>query len=360
MTYQKLTQDVEKLNNGLKSTKRDLARQTKTLDTVITHCDQEIALLEKEPASPRKAHYLEIYQVRRSLAANNQEIARIVLAFDPDTPDGVKAFQAKVPMIENLRRLVRFQALEFTVLNYRPVARGVADLLRAGATGATTGATTGRLQRGPGAAQAPAQAAGPTARGTGPLSAARSGTGRLSAPGQAPAPGAKPAASGQAPARLGTGTGRLDPAAAPGAAPQRTTGPLAARAATTGGTGQLQSRLAALVADPAKRQQLELLVAGYEEVEQAMAALRGDKPATLAVPPESIEAHLNKIAGKIYYLDRIVDQLGPEAAFLAFEQGDEDPQLGQFMASQVMQGSAAAGASKDKTLTSKLRDFFNI
>ena len=100
----------------------------------------------------------------------------------------------------------------------------------------------------------------------------------------------------------------------------------------------------------------------YQEVAEAMASLRGASVGEPGIPTEALEPQLNKIAGKIYYLDRLVSQLGPEAAFLAFESESTDTELERFLASQAL-GAAnggEAGAVGEKSLTSKLRGFFNI
>jgi hypothetical protein len=89
-----------------------------------------------------------------------------------------------------------------------------------------------------------------------------------------------------------------------------------------------------------------------------MAALRGTEPGTLAVPPETIELGLNKIAGKVYYLNRHIQQLGPEAAFLAFETEEADDQLGRYMARQL--AAPSQEAAPGNSLTSKLKSFFNM
>ena len=63
-----------------------------------------------------------------------------------------------------------------------------------------------------------------------------------------------------------------------------------------------------------------------------MASLRGATVGEPGIPTEALEPQLNKIAGKIYYLDRLVSQLGPEAAFLAFESESTDTELERFLA----------------------------
>lgn len=360
MTIEKLNQDLDKLNNSLKSTKRDMFHQAKTLNEIIAHCDQEIARLAKEPDSARKKHYLDIYRVRRQLAVHNQEMAKIILAFDPESIDSLKSFQSQLPRLDSLRSEAKFLATEFSVLNYRPIAQALEAALAgkgaaAPAAGAGPASPTGRLSA-PGAAQSPS---GRLSGGAPGAPGAQRGTGRLSAP-PGGVPGT-PAAPG-APAAPRPGTGRLS-AAAGATAPTgsgRLSGPGTGNLSAPG--SPLAGNIAKLMSEPGHRQGLEQILASFQEIDQAMDALRGHEAGKLGVPVEILEASLAKIAGKTYYLSRYVTRLGPEAEFLAFEPEASDDQLTQFMSRQqaAAQGPGAPQGQNNGSLTNKLKSFFNI
>jgi hypothetical protein len=358
-TVSKLKADLEKLQSTLKSNQRTLSQRAKSMEDVMAHCDQEIAKLQKDAGNPRSQHLQQVYRVRKQLANTSLEIVKIILAFDPTNPESAKVFMAQQPRLGTLKIEARYLATEFSVLNYKPIAEQIAAAVATGRTGTgglrtpTGGLRTPTGQLNQQAARPGAPAQGPAQAGQG---APRPGTGRLNPqavppqPGQPPQqrgasgplrPGTGPLSAQQGAARPGTGSLQQPQQATPTGQLRPTTGQLQGNQ----GTSTL-SVIARLASDGQHRKNLELMVQQFQEIEASLAEIRGDEYGQLSVAHAAADAHLNKLAGKLYYMDRTVQQMGPAAACLAFETEATDENLEQFLSRQVVQPEATGSLSE--------------
>ena len=95
-------------------------------------------------------------------------------------------------------------------------------------------------------------------------------------------------------------------------------------------------------ADPTSRQLLQELVSRHQDLETTVAQLRGDAPGTLGVSLLEVGNLVKQAAAKVYYLERVLQQLGPLGEQIPFQNWNTDPNVLQML--QTLQPEPAASA----------------
>lgn len=318
--------EAEQLANRLATFQRSMQRQQRSVEELIATTDADIQRLSQEPPSARREHDLYLAQLRRQVALRQIEFIKILCLFNPRDPQSLKVFAANQPKLDLLKIESRFLAQEYTVANYRPVSQAIESYLSGGASASPTAA--------------------PPRPGTGPLSARQAGTGPLSA------------RAGQVPARPGTG-----PLSARAATPGQATGPLSARtgplSARSAGVHPALQALQSVQLTPIQRQNLEAVILHFKEVDSMMAPLRGPE-LQLGLPHAQAADLLNKVNGKVYYIKRSLQGVGPAAERLAFEPEEMDSAWQEMLAKQAVPLEDAPANDKQQSLTGRLKSFFNF
>lgn len=358
-TVASLRAELAEIRSGFVSLKQNFERQVATFRTALAHSEQELKKLGTQPASAQRDHYMVIYRLRALAAQRSIEMLEILMTLDPRNENATRIHQTRPPKLQALNNEIRYLSLEYSVVNYRPLMTVVRKAL-AGGTGQLDG--TGSL-RGTGSLQPGA--------GSGPLAQRRGTTGSLQgtprATGTGPVQGQPPRATTgpmQAQARR-PGTAPLP---ATGQLPQATTGQLKGTGPLPEGTGNLgvepaegtsqrlmRQGLPRAAQDPAQRKLLETLLVQFQEVEDALALLRGDNPGEATVPFVEIAEPLNKVNGKIYYMKRTLDQLGGLGRALAFEVEGADPELQEFLSKNTKSAQAGSGG-----IANRLKSFLGF
>lgn len=363
-----MTHDINKLRSDLDRAEAQIEQLARTMskierrsETKLAEIEGQIKTLEAEPATERTQRLLYLQRLRRCGVLCNQEMGRLFSQkLDMKNPQiWQRAFQANQARLEELYVKARFVSTEYGVINYQPVIEQIEAAIHGGQTGSLDRPGSGPLGRPGSGPLGQSRGTGPLGRGAAP---ARPGTGPTARPGSGPlgrpgtGPLGRPAGSGPLGAKPGTGP--LSQKAAPMA---RAGGTAPLEASVPQGTGAvLQQKLAAAAANPEQRRLLEQLINQYREIDGMVAPLRSDGVGEFDLATDQVDGVLKAVAGKIYYLERTLQQLGQLGTMLAFEtktSGDENFQL--FMAEMAAEKTPEPAAEKGG-LASKLKSMFNL
>jgi hypothetical protein len=345
--------ELEKVKQQLAVASKQLQAALKQAQAVQEYAEAEHARVSAEPASERKAARLAFAELRLLSASASLEVAQLAASLDllkPIPP-------ATKKRIDDLSLYIQFIGFEMNLSRYRPVRQAL-------------GISLGVLEAPE--APAPARPGLPGAPRPGlPRPPAPGGTGPLPRPGVQPAPRPLPPRPAPLPRPAGapaaglpqrSATGSLRPPA-PGQPARPGTRPLGKPPGID--PVALAEELKAHAAVDEVRQKLRVLYDRIEEVEAAMAPLRGPSTGELSVPCEQASGALRQLAGKVYFIHRAIaalDEHGDLAAKLAFEITDVDPKVQQILMSMspdaVTTAAPAAGEADVGPLGARLRSIF--
>jgi hypothetical protein len=134
-----------------------------------------------------------------------------------------------------------------------------------------------------------------------------------------------------------------------------------------GGTGSLQKdELAELGAalktaaeDPETRNKLKDLLIRVRDLEASLSPLRGDAVGELCIDIEDAAASIRQIAGKVYYINRVLTNLGPLGEKMVWCSDAPDPAVERIMAAAEGSAEAAGGnAQQQVQIAGRLRSLF--
>lgn len=346
--YQMMTEEYNQVSQAATAVKKKMEGTGHQAKALLTYVEGEIKKLQAEPPSSTRDRKIYLNEIRRQGALCNMELLDTIVNINPNAGISVEI----LAHIDALTAKSQYLTIDFQVTAYRRIIEAIERALASdGDTGPlnapaapAAGRGTGSLNRPAGPNRLQQGAAGRTQAGPRvPQAPQAGGTGRLQPPAR---PGANANAS----------TGPLKPgAAAPQAGSGRLpTGPLKPGQARPGsgplgrGTGQLPANDPAMMAikkaaaDPTSRQLLQELVSRHQDLDSTVAQIRGDAPGTLGVSLLEVGNLVKQAAAKVYYLERVLQQLGPLGEQIPFQNWNTDPNVLQML--QTLQPEPAAPA----------------
>jgi hypothetical protein len=126
---------------------------------------------------------------------------------------------------------------------------------------------------------------------------------------------------------------------------------------------QLGTFLKEAAADPATRDKLKDLLIRVRDLEISLQALRGDVVGELSILLDDAVKPLREIAGKVYYINRVLTTLGPLGEKMAWCADGPDPALQKLMsaaeeAQTPLAGPAAGLPEQPAQMSGRLRSLF--
>lgn len=344
----KLAEEIKKGRTKLQLIMKNIEGQLQDHDAMAAQAEHEIKKLEAQPQTKGRDHLIHVYRLRYHAAVRGRELLVAMMNVNVDEPNSEKNFTSRNSRLNTLKVQLSYLSTDFTIVNYRPIARAIRETLQGnGVPG------TGPLQQ----AQGPLQQHNPTGPlqsrpGTGSLSQPRPGTGSLTPPGGGTGPLSQPrSGTGPLPQQR-PGTGSLTPPGGGTGSLQQRTVP---QAPASNPLQRLYAGLAEAVAQPDQRRILEQIAAAFDDVEATIAPMRGAQIGEMAMSEVEAGPLLTKVAGKVYYLNRAVQQLPPKVqALVAFESEQADPTVEEF------KGKAAAGEDGKNPIASRLKSMFKL
>ncbi|MEB3329506.1 MAG: hypothetical protein VKQ33_09770 [Candidatus Sericytochromatia bacterium] len=328
--------ELEKVKHQLAVASRQLQAALRQAQAVQEYAEAEHSRVAAEPASERQAARLVFAELRLLSAAASLEVAQLAASLDllkPIPP-------ATKKRIDDLSLYIQFIGFEMNLARYQPVRHALGISLGLREPPEAPPPVPAPAPARPGLAGRP----GPAARPGLPRPPGPGGTGPLPRPGGSPA-APRPALPPR-PASLARPAGgpSLGPPQRPGTGPLRAASPgLPSRPGTRpldkpAGLDPLvlAEELRPHVAVEEVRQKLRVLYDRLEEVEAAVAPLRGPSTGELSMPCEQASGALRQLAGKVYFIHRAVAALeghGDLATKLAFEITEVDPKVQQILLS---------------------------
>lgn len=357
-------QEVEAEAKAIQAQKAQLIAAMKATNRkaqmIAEHAENELKSAQRQPDSERKARAVKLAQLRLAMAKVNLQIMALIETIDPEKPL-TPAFQTKI----ELQKLHSQHILtEYNLENYGPVMAVLEEALGIKKTPAAPAAGD------PVAAAAAAMAATPGV--SGPL---RPGTGQLPRP---PVPGVPRPGTGQLPPRPPVGIISPPPrpnlAAAGGVPRPPMPRPMAAGTGRLGvqppkaGEAQPESALTPAIieevkttgADPAQRDKLKDLLIRVRDLESSLAPMRGDEVGSLSIGVEDASALMRQIAGKVYYINRSLSNLGALGEKIAWVKWSTDPALDRLLeSSESTQDAASRAQNQNPMMAGRLRSLFS-
>jgi hypothetical protein len=348
--------ELEKVKLQLAAASKQLHAALKQAQAVQEYAEAEHARVTAEPTSDRKAARVAFAELRLLSASASLEVAQLAASLDLLKP----VPPATKKRIDDLSLYIQFIGFEMNLSRYQPVRQALGISL--GVLEAPEAASPSRpgLPGRAGPAPRPGPPRPPAAGGTGPLP--RPGVQPAARPlPPRPAPLPRPAGAPAAGLQQRTGTGSLRPPV--GLPTRHGTRPLGKPSGID--PAALAEELKAHAAADEVRQKLRVLYDRIEEVEAAMAPLRGPSTGELSMPCEQASGALRQLAGKVYFIHRAIaalDEHGDLASKLAFEITDVDPKVQQILLSMSPEAATApapaAGEPDPGPLGARLRSIF--
>jgi hypothetical protein len=349
--------ELEKVKQQLAVASKQLQAALKQAQAVQEYAEAEHARISAEPPSERKAARLAFAELRLLSAAASLEVSQLAASLDllkPIPP-------ATKKRIDDLSLYIQFIGFEMNLSRYQPVRQALGISLGLLEPPETPPPARPGVPGRTGPAPKPGVPRPPLPGGTGPLPRPGLQHGaRPLPPRPSPLPRPSGAPAGGLPQRAATGPLRPP---APGLPARAGTRPL--DKPTGVDPVLLAEELKAHAAVDEVRQKLRVLYDRIEEVEAAMAPIRGPSTGELSMPCEHASGALRQLAGKVYFIHRAVaalDEHGDLASKLAFEITDVDPKVQQILMSMSPDAAAPAasapGESDAGPLGARLRSIF--
>lgn len=362
----------EKLKKRQEQMLKQMTASIRSNQALVDYSDTEIAKSQSEPDPDRRARLVRLNELRKRSALSNIELIELI----GNLKLAKKISPQVTAQIELLALRGQYISTEYHLTNYEPIMNLLVPALENPTPAAPADEKPGT---------APLQRGGPAATPRPGVPGARPGVPGAARPG---APGVPAPARPAMPARPGVpnrpvpgaGTGPLAQRAAAAAqqrAPGTGTGPLAARAAGNSGplakraqTGNLnkeaeiKAAIYAAVQDPAQKLKLQDLVNRVRDLEFSMQPLRGFETGDLAMPIEQAAGPIRQNLGKVYYINRVISQLGPLGQLLSFNGEPPDPAVEKMLSTieeapdEADEAEETTAAAEGPSLSSMLKSLF--
>lgn len=348
-----LKEQIKQLEAEAKAMQARQAQLVKTMragvkkaNAVVEYAEKELKKAQSEPDPARRERLVRLNQLR--IAGGKSSLEALDLLANAET----MAPQHLLERVELTGLKAQYLLTEYNHTNYTVVMGLLEEALGIKKSAPSAEAVSQATAPGPRSATAPLGALPSRAvQGSGPLPPAPP---RPAAP-IAPRP---PMPRPPMPPRPGVpGTGRLpSPIGRPGTGPLNE-GPPAI-------DPELGTILKDAAADPATRDKLKDLLIRVRDLEISLQPLRGDVVGELSILLEDAVKPLREIAGKVYYINRVLTTLGPLGEKMPWCADGPDPALQKLMtaaedAPMAPAVPAAGAAGQPAQMSGRLRSLFS-
>jgi hypothetical protein len=340
-----IEREIEKIEQRRREVMNESQGYMKNAQAMVQFASKELERLAREPASPTRDIQVQKNELRRQAALCTLEMM-MLLAQTERAGGGFSAISGKVELI-SLK--TQYLTTEYYVAHYQRTAGIIEQALAQKVTEPAEASGQGSASLGSAqlAETRPSLPSIPGLPGRSVPGKPLPGVPRPAAPaapvvgvGRPPAVGARPVP--------GAPVGKSPSFTRPGMSPAKVSAP-------EPDTGLLQ-QVAESARDKGMRTKLTVLLNHFRELEEMLKSLRGFETGTLSMDMAAAAPFIRQVAGKVYYLNRAVSDLGPLSGPLSFDQAPADPAVKAYIAQAISEPDQASPA--DGVLGSRFKSLF--